>query len=84
MHTFGGAGQLKFVYLMVSGSSASALLSTHLPIFLVTAVPATLSYPTPGPLMSTGTPLINTGQPTVTNKFTGQQLYTNKFRGFYI
>ena len=30
---------------------------------LPTAVPATSSYPTPGPLMST--PLINTGQPTL-------------------
>ena len=37
----------------VSVSSSSASLSTYLPSVLLTAVPATSSYPTPGPLMST-------------------------------
>ena len=61
MHTFGGVGQIREVYLTVSVSSALSLLSTNLTSDLLTAVPATSSYPTPGPRMST--PLINTGQP---------------------
>ena len=52
-------GQMR--YLTVSVSSASALLSTNLPSVLLTAVPVTSSYPTPGPLMSTT--LVKTGQP---------------------
>ena len=61
MHTFGEVGQMR--YLTVSASSASALLSTNLPSVLLSAVPATPSYPTPGPLMST--PLVKTGQPSI-------------------
>ena len=38
MHTFGGAGHLRQVYLKVSVSSASGLLDTHLPSVLLTAV----------------------------------------------